>query len=182
MKYPVKPMKMPSDLKGVKNGRVPAKLLVKVNSGRLHHQAAKAFHCMVIAAKKDGISLGTVGHYRTFEGQEKLFLDRYQTTPTGRVPKVTRQYQGKTWYLKKGKSPSASPGTSNHGWGLAVDIANASGERLKWLLKNAVSFGFSWEVEEGPNAEAWHLRYYMGDSTTLRVKLSLLVHPWPGKI
>lgn len=60
----------------------------------------------------------------------------------------------------------AVPGTSNHNLGIAIDIANASGKRLEWLLKHAQSFGFSWEVQSEP----WHLRYVTGDNVPTRVK------------
>jgi LAS superfamily LD-carboxypeptidase LdcB len=98
-----------------------------------------------------------------------MFNERYAASPTGRTPQVTRTYKGKTWYLKKGVAPAGTPGTSNHGWGLAIDVANASGKRLDWLLgdgfatSNALKFGFSWEVKDGANAEAWHIRYVCGD-------------------
>jgi hypothetical protein len=50
---------------------------------------------------------------------------------------------------------------SNHGWALAVDVANASGARLAWLEANALSFGWSWELVP---EEPWHIRYYTGDA------------------
>jgi LAS superfamily LD-carboxypeptidase LdcB len=77
-----------------------------------------------------------------------------------------RIYQGKLWYLKKGMAPMAVPGTSNHNWGIAIDIANASGKRLDWLLANADKFGFSWELQSEP----WHLRYVCGDAVPEAVK------------
>ncbi len=58
-------------------------------------------------------------------------------------------------------------GIVNHNLGIAIDIANASGKRLDWLLKNALDFGFSWELQSEP----WHLRYTAGDNVPERVKL-----------
>jgi len=78
----------------------------------------------------------------------------------------TRIYKGKAWYLKKGMAPMAVPGTSNHNLGIAVDIADANGKRLDWLLANAQAFGFSWELQEEPR----HLRYVAGDNVPTRVK------------
>lgn len=164
--YPVRKVVLPSDLKGAKNGKLSNKVLVAVGSGHLHHRAAAAWVAMVAAAKKDGIVLKpTSKHdlYRSYEIQHRTFLARYQLQNNG--SKVTRVWEGKTWYLKKGYAPSAVPGTSNHGWGLAVDVAGASGPTLAWLKKNALKFGFSWEVRTGPNAEAWHIRYFLGDET-----------------
>jgi LAS superfamily LD-carboxypeptidase LdcB len=78
-----------------------------------------------------------------------------------------RIYKGKAWYLKKGMAPMAVPGTSNHNLGIAVDIADASGKRLEWLVKNAPQFGWSWEVVP---EEPWHIRYVAGDNKPLRVQ------------
>lgn len=185
MKFPVKPVKLPADLAKVKNGEVPAHLLKPIEpTGKVHHLTARAWAAMRAAALRDGIDLGIVGQYRPLAAQKALFFARYSRKPTGRKPSVTRVYNGEVWHLKKGSSPSASPGKSNHGLGIAVDVcvrvkrlgrwqklpvtADPDGRGpaksgLAWLRLNADRFGFSWEVEEGPNAEAWHLRYYAGD-------------------
>lgn len=173
--FPVLPVIMPSDLKNVSNGKIPSWLMksLRGTKGRLHHQAATAFNCLQMEAYFAGIDLQSTSvadTYRAFDLQKKAFHDRYATLPTGRKPEVTRKYEGKTYYLKPGKAPSATPGTSNHGWGLAIDIANASGVRLAWMLgpnplaSPVLKYGFSWEVESGPNAEAWHIRYVCGDT------------------
>ena len=169
--YTVLPIIMPTDLAGAKNGELAASVLrkIKAPNGQLHRLAATAWNAMQLAAYFDGIELKHVGAYRPFDQQIKLFRERYTGAPTGRTPQVTRTYQGATWYLKKGMAPAGTPGTSNHGWGLAIDVANASGKRLDWLLgdgfstSNALKFGFSWEVKDGANAEAWHIRYVCGD-------------------
>ena len=114
---------------------------------------------MRAAAAADGITLGNVGAYRTYDQQMALFRDRYRSTPTG--SNVTRTFQGRTWWLLPGKAPSASPGTSNHGWGLAIDIRSVGEDgRLDWLLANAHRFGWSWELD----VEPWHIRYVLGDA------------------
>jgi LAS superfamily LD-carboxypeptidase LdcB len=171
--YPVLPIIMPSDLAGVPNGKLPAKLLrgIKAPNGQLHSLAATAWNAMQLAAYFDGIELKHVGAYRPLSEQMALFNNRYALSPTGRRPQVTRTYQGKTWYLKKGMAPAGVPGTSNHGIGLAIDISGASGKRLAWLLgdgfatSNALKYGFTWEVADpkNPNFESWHLRYVCGD-------------------
>ena len=171
MLYPVLPIIMPTDLAGVPNGKLPAKLLrnIKAPNGQLHSLAATAWNAMQLAAYFDGIQLKHVGAYRPLSEQMALFNNRYALSPTGRKPQVTRTYQGATWYLKKGMAPAGTPSTSNHGLGLAVDVANCSGKRLAWLLgdgfatSNALKFGFTWEVKDGANAEAWHIRYVCGD-------------------
>ena len=173
MFYPVLPIIMPSDLVGVPNGKLPAKLLrnIKAPNGQLHSIVATAWNAMQLAAYFDGIELKHVGAYRPLSEQMALFMNRYALSPTGRKPQVTRTYQGETWYLKKGMAPAGVPGTSNHGIGLAIDISDASGKRLAWLLgdgfatSNALKDVFTWEVADpkNPNFEQWHLRYVCGD-------------------
>jgi LAS superfamily LD-carboxypeptidase LdcB len=185
MDYPVLPLIMPSDLAGAKNGEINPSLLrnIKAPNGKLHHLAATAWNCLQLSAYFSGIELKHVGAYRPLTEQVSLFNARYSATPTGRTPQVTRTYQGKKWYLKKGVAPAGSPGTSNHGWGLAIDIASASGKRLDWLLgdgfmtSNALRFGFTWEVKNGANAEAWHIRYVCGDKLPQAVLEALEVFP-----
>src|SRR4051794_40849331 len=54
---------------------------------------------------------------------------------------------------------AAKPGTSNHGWGLAVDVKTAAA--AAWLLRNGMNFGFS--HDEGARVgEWWHFRYLGG--------------------
>ena len=51
---------------------------------------------------------------------------------------------------------------SKHLYGIAVDVANANGKILAWLLENEVKFGFSHEVlgdANGKGAEPWHIRF-----------------------
>ena len=185
--YPVLPIIMPADLAGQKNGELNPALLrdIKAPNGKLHRLAATAWNAMQLAAYFDGIELKHVGAYRPITEQIKLFNTRYQDTPTGRTPQVTRKYMGKTWYLKKGFAPAGTPATSNHGIGLAIDIASASGKRLEWLLgdgfmtSNALKFGFSWEVADSknPNSEAWHIRYVAGDTLPQAVTDALAAFP-----
>ena len=183
--YPVLEMIMPSDLKGQKNGELNPSLLrsIKAPNGQLHSLAATAWNCLQMNAYFAGIELKHVGAYRPLSEQVKLFNTRYQDTPTGRTPQVTRTYQGKTWFLKKGMAPAGTPSTSNHGWGLAIDVASASGKRLEYLLgdgfmtSNALKFGFSWEVKNGANAEAWHIRYVCGDKLPQSVVDALQAFP-----
>jgi len=176
---------MPSDLAGAKNGNLNPAVLrdIKAPNGKMHRLAATAWNAMQLAAYFDHVELKHVGAYRPLDRQLAMFNERYSTSPTGRTPQVTRTYQGKTWYLKKGVAPAGSPGTSNHGWGLAIDVASASGKRLDWLLgdgfatSNALKFGFSWEVKDGANAEAWHIRYVCGDTLPQAVLEAIKAFP-----
>ena len=161
--YPVVPIKLPADLKGVKPGSLPDSLLTVLpnGQGKLHHLAAKAWLALQAAAFEAQIkpfkptSAGDT--YRTFASQKAGFLARYQREPIDGTS--SRTWDGVKWYLKKGNAPMAVPGTSNHNLGLAVDVSEASGKRLEWALLNAAKFGFSWEIQSEP----WHIRYVSGD-------------------
>lgn len=192
MTYHVLPLILPADLVGVENGRLPASKLEALHSypkGKLHPAARLAFDALALHAWFHGFEVtptSAADCYRTYERQEKTFLDRYSPKNMGRSPMVTRNFQGRTWYLQPTKAPSATPGTSNHGLGLAVDIANASGDLLAWLLgpngfeSPVIRYGFSWEVADGPNAEAWHIRYVCGDNPPPAVLEAVAAFPELG--
>lgn len=188
MTFPVRTIKKPLDLVGKKNGRLPAKMLGEIKpSGFMHHKAARAWAAMRAAAKKDGVVLGHVGDYRPYAEQEALFRARFSTRPTGRTPEVVRVWNGQRWYLKQGVALAAVPGTSNHGWGLAIDAAlvvkgqtvtissdpDGSGPMksgVEWLLKNAARFGFCWEIASGALVEPWHIVYFAGSKLPKAVR------------
>lgn len=176
--YPVRPMVLPADLTHAMNGLLRPDVLRKIgpSSGQLHRQAATAWNCLTMAAFFEGISLDHVGAYRTLGQQTTLFKQRYSLTPQGR--NITRKVNGQTYYLRDGFAPSSSPGASNHGWGLAIDVASCSGRKLEWLLNgNAEKFGWSWEVKNGPQAEAWHIRYVCGDAPSRGIRNALASFP-----
>lgn len=180
MTFPVRTIKKPLDLVGKKNGLLPEKMLSPIKpSGVLHHKAARAWAAMRHDAWADGVHLAQVGDYRSYAEQEALFRARFSTAPTGRVPEVVRVWNGRRYYLKQGVALAAVPGTSNHGWGLAIDAAlkvngqtvtisadpDGSGPMksgVAWLLKNAARFGFCWEIASGSLVEPWHIVYFAG--------------------
>jgi LAS superfamily LD-carboxypeptidase LdcB len=58
------------------------------------------------------------------------------------------------------------PGTSNHGWALAVDLCggiNIGGSaQWAWMVANAARFGFvqpDWASPGGEKPEPWHWEY-----------------------
>ena len=120
-----------------------------------------------------GFTLTMTGAYRTFQGQKDLFEQRYTTTDTGRKSKV---WNSTTYWLKPGMAMAAVPGTSNHGWGCAVDTAlggygNAAqsvGEPIPVVGgRQRPRFGWSWEVQSEP----WHLRLVSFSSADLPIGL-----------
>ena len=102
--------------------------------------------------------------YRDYAAQERLFRQRYTTTYLpGRPSKV---WQGRRWYLKAGYAAAAVPGTSNHGLGITVDVANLggfNGTRYRQFASIAEPAG--WSNAEGRSInEAWHWNYRGGGS------------------
>ena len=165
MIYKTKTIIKPADLAGKQNGQLPDNLLTAITGGQLHKNAAPAYTAMKTAAAKTGITIkptSSADTYRLLAIQEQAFFTRYSPKPT--TSTVTRTYRGQTYWLKKGYAPSASPGTSNHGWGLAIDIANATGKTFTWLVNNANKYGFYIGVADStsPNFEPWHWEYVLG--------------------
>lgn len=162
MVEPVRKPGLDATLRLYGNGKLPRTLLKKIHAGgELYGPAAWWANVMFEAAKKDGITLRSVSAgYRSYERQKELFLERYSKLPTLRRPKVTRVWEGRTWWLKKGKSPSASPGKSDHGWGLAQDFDVRDRAVYRWLCANGPKYGFYMESPStSPNFEAWHWAY-----------------------
>ena len=160
--YPVEKLVLPADLKDVKPGRLDPGLLVEIKPyGKLHRNAARCWAAMRDAALKSGLKnfkpTSEGDTYRTYESQLAAFNTRYSLTPT---TFGTRTFEGKTYYKKAANlADLAAPGSSNHNLGLAVDISEASGARLEWLIANEHLYGFSHELQSEP----WHIRLVCGD-------------------
>ena len=117
------------------NGRIPADAVAPIGDGqhRLAGPAAAAFLDLRAAARRDGVTIGVTDSYRSFDAQ----VD------------VARR---KGLYSEGGLA--AQPGTSQHGWGLAVDL-DLDARAQAWMRANAGGFGF---VEDTPR-EPWHWAY-----------------------
>ena len=146
------------------NGNIPLSKMTLVEprlqasgAGYLVPEVASRWRDLQTAAHSAGYDLTMTGAYRTLEQQQELFAARYTTQNTGQEP---RTYQGKTYWLKPGNAMVASPGTSNHGWGCAVDMAlrvnggvvAVTAPYVGWAATVAVAHGFSWE-----DSEPWHI-------------------------
>lgn len=123
------------------NGRLPESMLANIGAGhKLQPSAAQAYTRMEEAARKDGITWSITDSYRDYASQVRLA-------------------QQKGLYSQGGLA--ATPGKSNHGWGLAVDLgsgANQKGSKQnEWLQRNAASFGFSTIPRE-----PWHWEFKGG--------------------
>ena len=121
---------------------------------QLQKHAAKALERLVNAAKDENITLIGSSGYRSYQTQVEVY---------------------NSYCKKKGKSYTlqyvASPGSSEHQTGLAIDITNSSrcfdknSKEAKWLADNAYKYGFILRYLEGKtditgyNYEPWHIRY-----------------------
>jgi len=95
---------------------------------RLQPEAIKNLEAMLSAAYNQGIYIKVNSAYRTYEDQVRV----------------------KAASAKSG-IPAATPGRSNHGFGLAVDLANKGGGRINpvttpkewaWIQANKAKYGF----------------------------------------
>jgi hypothetical protein len=170
MSLPYKPESAairPTAIKGMANGQLAKNVLEPcgIRSFVLEREAARSMRALVKKARRDGIPLSATGTYRSYDGQVNLFKRRYDN-----VKRSTRHefWRGLNWWLKPKVAGAAVPGTSNHGWGLAVDFSlrNKLGQEkplntaaLSWLTKNGPSFGW-WNTTHSEN---WHWCWCLGD-------------------
>lgn len=126
---------LPAGLAGHQNGKVPESALTKVGSTghRLWQPAAHQLDRLMSDAAAQGVTIGITDSYRTYETQVDL---------------VRR----KGLYSQGGLA--ATPGTSDHGWGLAVDL-RLDDKAQAWMRANAARYGFA---EDTPR-EPWHWAY-----------------------
>lgn len=167
MKLPIAPMQTPSCLKGQQNGKLPAALLFPcdLDAFKMVEPAARAMKALLSAAKAAGFKPTATGVYRSYTAQVTLFRARYSKTELPGRP--TKTWEGQTWWQRPNVAMAATPGTSNHGWGLAVDFAEkrtvglvpVTASFVAWLCANAFTYGFSAEDQ----SEVWHWRYVTGD-------------------
>lgn len=177
MAFPIARVSIPSDLRGMTNGQLPDHLLVKPGwplrpDARLHRLAAGAFQRLAndIQARfgETITAVSTHDAYRPLHVQEACFRSRYSPTPL--AGRKTKTWRGQTWWQKPNTAMAGVPGTSNHGWGMAMDTALvrngqvvgilANRQMFDWLLQHAHEYGLSWEAQSEP----WHLRYHAGDN------------------
>jgi peptidoglycan hydrolase-like protein with peptidoglycan-binding domain len=127
--------------------------------------AASAMRAMVSAAARDGVQLAASGTWRSLQQQIDLFKQRFDRTPRGGKSK---RWDGFNWFPIPpfAVDSAATPGTSNHGKGLAVDLSRGKWNvpltdvELKWLAANGPRFGYFNTVK----SEAHHWGYCLGDA------------------
>ena len=128
---------------GYPNGLIPPSALCPLGVGghELRCDAAAAWRAMSASfADVFDEPLCTTDSYRTYAGQVRLY---------GEKPAL-----------------AAVPGTSNHGWGLAVDLCGGveafGTPQYAWMVANAGRFGWlhpTWADPGNGREEPWHWEY-----------------------
>ncbi|SDE94683.1 NlpC/P60 family protein [Blastococcus fimeti] len=128
---------------GYPNGLIPPSAMCPLGAAghSLRCDAAAAYRAMSAAyATAFGGPICITDSYRTYAGQVKLY---------GEKPAL-----------------AAVPGTSNHGWGLAVDLCGGiqtfGTPQYAWMVANAGRFGFlhpTWADPGNGREEPWHWEY-----------------------
>jgi len=169
MKLPLKKPTIPAALQKAKNGQLSDRQLVAcgIPGFKMAQPAARAMKALVALAREAGFELTATGTYRSLEQQERLFRQRYSRFPLEHAP--TRTWNGNVWYQKPRTAVAAVPGTSNHGLGLAADLAQINSEGrvvalrddcFHFLIKEAPRHGFYMEL----TSERWHWTFTEGDT------------------
>jgi hypothetical protein len=159
---PINGYNKPTKPAGLTNGKIPtANLATYSTKCKTWGQAYGSLSAMVLAAKKVNVSLVPADCYRDYAGQ----------------------VYWRTWWCNLGKCANAAvPGTSNHGWGKAVDMHDLSGglpttgAAYKWMKANAGRFGW---INPILTNEAWHWEW-VGDGGTMggyKVRPGLFTYP-----
>ncbi len=136
---------------GVTNGKLPLSYLASSSTGCVvYDEAITSYNAMVAAAARDGVKLRGIGCYRDYATQVTVRND---------------------WCSRGQCDMAAVPGTSNHGWGKAVDFADQSGELTfdaagyAWLKAWAGFYGWIHPAVMEPDGsipEPWHWEW-IGD-------------------
>ena len=115
--------------------------------------------------------LRTAGGQRLVAAAATAFdeLSRLRAAQTGGPLCVTdsyRDYAGQVAVFQTKPSLAATPGRSQHGWGLALDLCGGAersdSEMFGWLKQHAAAFGFrhpDWAEPDGSRPEPWHWEY-----------------------
>ena len=123
------------------NGQLPSSDLAPIAGGQLTKAAAAGFNAMNVESRKRyGVELrptGSMSSYRTYAQQQYLY----------------------NLYLSGKGNLAAVPGTSNHGWGVAVDFATPQMRSIVDAI--GAKYGWSKSWSDAPS-EWWHIRYEAG--------------------
>jgi hypothetical protein len=133
-----------SSTAGFGNGQIPADVLCEVSFAPGEQLRCDADHQFEALNAK----------YREAFGTDISVTDSYRSYDSQVATKASRGYF------------AAVPGTSNHGWGLALDLGGGIQDygtaQYEWMRANAPAFGFDnpeWARAGGAKNEPWHWEY-----------------------
>ena len=122
------------------NGKLPASALAPIAQGSLAKECAAGWNAMNVEARANGLEIvptGSKSSYRTYAQQVELY----------------------NAYLNGTGNLAAKPGTSNHGWGTAVDVATQAMRSM--VDRIGAKYGYSKSWSDAPS-EWWHICYQAG--------------------
>src|SRR5579884_2568425 len=123
------------------NGGLGRSELAAIRGGYLRTDAAAAFNAL------------------DSESQRRFAIPLYPVGPLGSYRTYTQQVYLWNLYVSGRGYLAARPGTSNHGWGLAVDVATA---KMRGVIDRIGDrFGWSKRWSDAPG-EWWHIKYRPG--------------------
>ena len=134
---------------GHANGRIPVSALCPIDpsgSHLLRCDSAAAFVQLDAAYRaRFGVAVSVSSSYRSFDGQVRL---------------------KQSWCDRGACHMAATPGNSNHGWGLALDLGGGINDfgtpEHEWMRDHAPGFGWhhpDWARRGGGKEEPWHWEY-----------------------
>ncbi|MFI8778212.1 peptidoglycan-binding protein [Brachybacterium paraconglomeratum] len=150
------------------------------NAGReeqLQKAAAESLsNLLALAVAKSGSNFQLYDAHRSLEEQIEMLERNYRRVSRGRSKSSDRTWDGSTWEKRPGRPNTASPGWSNHGSGLAVDIHPGPIQEI--FKTDGPAWGWSWD-EGRENGESWHFVYVGGNRYASR---GWLDHAWVQKV
>lgn len=165
---------------GYDNGMIPPSALVQIGPNKLLRADALAGLVALDGAfrQRFGKPLSITDAYRPKYGistaglnfphqfsQAGIFEDRYPHLSFAGVNDRRGPWKGKYWWRRPGTAAAAVPGTSQHGWGLALDLGsnvnNYGTPENNWVRENAGRFGWWWPTwaRKSPSYEPWHYEF-----------------------
>ncbi|WP_328999839.1 peptidoglycan DD-metalloendopeptidase family protein [Kribbella sp. NBC_00709] len=127
---------------GYSNGMIPAGKLCGIGGGHMLRCDAAAAYLQLASA------------YRAQFGKTLCITDSY------------RSYASQVDLYARKPSLAALPGTSNHGWGVAVDLCGGidryNTTQYQWMKSHAPAYGWlhpAWADQGGNREEPWHWEF-----------------------
>jgi peptidoglycan hydrolase-like protein with peptidoglycan-binding domain len=146
------------------NGKLPTSMLTPIyrNPGYLIRTGPAASGLMRLSQRSHAKGYGFItvnSAYRAYNTQDTLFRDHYVpfSQLNGRKWFDSWWWNGQLWCRVSGNARIAPPGDSNHGEGLAVDLAEpymTTGPKHAWFVDRLDFYGFWWEGKGFD--EPWH--------------------------